>query len=66
MGEKIESSNASKIEDLTSTKNAGYTEYRESQKCEKELQTVKANIEKKLWLQEPEHKQVRMKNEQEI
>ena len=29
------------IEDLTSQKNAGYTEYRESQKREKELQTVK-------------------------
>ena len=42
------------IEDLTSAKNAGYTEYRESQKREKELQTVKANIEKMLRLQEHE------------
>ena len=54
------------IEDLTSAKNAGYTEYRESQKREKELQTVKANIEKMLRLQEPEHEEVRMKNEQEL
>ena len=42
------------IEDLTSAKNAGYTEYRESQKREKELQNAKANIEKILRLQEPE------------
>ena len=54
------------IENLTSAKNAGYTEYRESQKREKELQTVKANIEKMLRLQEPEHEESRMKNEQEL
>ena len=54
------------IEDLASAKNAGYTEYRESQKREKELQTVKANIEKMLRLQEPEHEESRIKNEQEL
>ena len=54
------------IKDLTSAKNAGYTEYRESQKREKELQTVKANIEKMLRLQEPEHEESRIKNEQEL
>lgn len=54
------------IEGLTSAKNAGYTEYRESQKREKELQTVKANIEKMLRLQEPEHEENRIKNEQEL
>ena len=54
------------IEDLTSAKNAGYTEYRESQKRKKELQTVKANIEKMLRLQEPEIEQGRKKEEQEL
>ena len=54
------------IEDLTSAKNAGYTEYRESQKREKELQTVKANIEKMLRLQEPEIGQDRKKDGQEL
>ena len=54
------------IEDLTSAKNAGYTEYRESQKREKELQTVKANIEKMLRLQEPEIGQERKRDEQEL
>ena len=54
------------IEDLTSQKNAGYTEYRESQKREKELQTVKANIETILRQQEPEIGQERKKDEQEI
>ena len=54
------------IEDLTSQKNAGYTEYRESQKREKELQTVKANIETILRQQEPEIGQERKTREQEI
>ena len=54
------------IDDLTSAKNAGYTEYRESQKREKELQTVKANIEKMLRLQEPEIEQDRKMDEQEL
>ena len=54
------------IEDLTSAKNAGYTEYRESQKREKELQTVKANIETILRQQEPEIGQERKTNEQEL
>ncbi len=54
------------IEDLTSAKNAGYTEYRESQKREKELQTVKANIEKMLRQQEPEIEQGRKKDGQEL
>ena len=54
------------IEDLTSAKNAGYTEYRESQKREKELQTVKANIEKMLRLQEPEIEQGLKKDGQEL
>ena len=54
------------IEDLTSQKNAGYTEYRESQKREKELQTVKANIETILRQREPEIKQDRKAHEQEI
>ena len=54
------------IEDLTSQKNAGYTEYRESQKREKELQTVKANIETILRQQEPEIGQERKAHEQEI
>ena len=54
------------IEDLTSQKNAGYTQYRESQKREKELQTVKANIEKMLRLQEPEVEQGRKRDEQEL
>jgi hypothetical protein len=54
------------IENLTSAKNAGYTEYRESQKREKELQTVKANIEKLLRLQEPETEQGLKKDEQEL
>ena len=54
------------IEDLTSAKNAGYTEYRESQKREKELQTVKANIEKMLRLQEPEIGQDRKAHDQEL
>ena len=54
------------IEDLTSAKNAGYTEYRESQKREKELQTVKANIETILRQQEPEIEQGRKAHEQEI
>ena len=54
------------IEDLTSAKNAGYTEYRESQKREKELQTVKANIEKMLRQQEPEIEQGRKRDEQEL
>ena len=54
------------IEELTSRKNAGYTEYRESQKHEKELQTVKANIEKMLRLQEPEIEQGRKKDGQEL
>ena len=51
---------------MTSAKNAGYTEYRESQKQEKELQTVKANIEKMLRLQEPEIGQEHKKDEQEL
>ena len=54
------------IEELTSAKNAGYTEYRESQKREKELQTVKANIEKMLRLQEPETELNRKKDEQAL
>ena len=54
------------IEDLTSAKNAGYTEYRDSQKREKELQTVKANIEKMLRQQEPEIGQNHKKQEQEL
>ena len=54
------------IEDLTSAKNAGYTEYRESQKREKELQTVKANIETILRQQEPEIEHGRKKDEQEL
>lgn len=54
------------IEDLTSAKNAGYTEYRESQKHEKELQAVKANIEKMLRLQEPEVGQDRKTHDQEL
>ena len=54
------------IEDLTSQKNAGYTEYRESQKREKELQTVKANIETILRQQEPEIGQENKAHEQEI
>ena len=54
------------IEDLTSQKNAGYTEYRESQKREKELQTVKANIETILRQQEPEVVQGRKAHEQEL
>ena len=54
------------IEDLTSAKNAGYTEYRDSQKREKELQTVKGNIETILRQQEPEVGQGRKKDEQEI
>ena len=54
------------IDELTSAKNAGYTEYRESQKREKELQTVKANIEKILRLQEPETEQGLKKDEQEL
>ena len=54
------------IEDLTSAKNAGYTEYRDSQKREKELQTVKANIETILRQQEPEIEQGRKAHEQEI
>jgi len=54
------------IEDLTSAKNAGYTEYRESQKREKELQTVKANIEKMLRQQEPEIEQKRKTLDQEL
>ena len=54
------------IEDLTSQKNAGYTEYRASQKREKELQTVKANIEKMLRQQEPEIGQGRKRDEQEL
>ena len=54
------------IEDLTSAKNAGYTEYRESQKREKELQTVKANIETMLRLQEPEHEKEHMKDRHEL
>ena len=54
------------IEDLTSAKNAGYTEYRESQKREKELQTVKANIEKMLRQQEPEIELGRKRDEQEL
>ena len=54
------------IEDLTSAKNDGYTEYRESQKREKELQTVKANIEKMLRLQEPEIGQDRKAHDQEL
>ena len=54
------------IEELTSRKNAGYTEYRESQKHEKELQSVKANIEKMLRLQEPEIEQGCKKDGQEL
>ena len=54
------------IEDLTSQKNAGYTDYRESQKREKELQTVKANIKIILRQQEPEVEQGRKKDEQEL
>ena len=54
------------IEDLTSQKNAGYTDYRESQKREKELQTVKANIETILRQQEPEIGQERKTREQEL
>ena len=52
------------IEDLTSQKNAGYTEYRESQKRERELQTVKANIETILRQQEPEIGQERKTREE--
>jgi hypothetical protein len=54
------------IEDLTSQKNAGYTDYRESQKREKELQTVKANIETILRQQEPEIGQEHKTREQEL
>ena len=54
------------IEDLTSQKNAGYTEYREIQKRERELQTVKANIETILRQQEPEIGQERKAHEQEL
>ena len=54
------------IEDLTSAKNAGYTEYRESQKREKELQTVKVNIEKMLRQQEPETELNRKMDELEL
>ena len=54
------------IEDLTSKKNDAYTDYRESQKREKELQTVKANIETILRQQEPEIGQARKAHEQEI
>ena len=54
------------IDNLTSAKNTGYTEYRESQKREKELQTVKANIKKMLRLQEPEIGQGRKRDEQEL
>ena len=54
------------IEDLTSAKNDEYTEYRESQKREKELQTVKANIETILRQQEPEIGQEHKAYEQEI
>ena len=54
------------IEDMTSAKNAGYTEYRESQKREKELQNAKANIEKILRLQEPEIEQGLKKDGQEL
>ena len=54
------------IENLTSAKNAGYTEYRESQKREKELQTVKVNIETILRQQEPEIEQEHRAHEQEI
>ncbi|MBQ5976698.1 MAG: relaxase, partial [Oscillospiraceae bacterium] len=54
------------IEDLTSAKNDGYTEYRASQKREKELQTVKANIEKMLRQQEPEIKKNHKAHEQEL
>ena len=54
------------IDELTSVKNAGYTKYRESQKREKELQNVKANIEKILRLQEPEIEQDRKKDGQEL
>ena len=54
------------IAELTSQKNTGYNTYRESQKREKELQTVKANIEKMLRQQEPEHEENRIKDEQEL
>ena len=54
------------IEDLTSAKNDGYTEYRASQKREKELQTVKANIEKMLRQQEPKIELGRKWDEQEL
>ena len=42
------------IADLTSQKNDAYTEYRASQKREKELQTVKSNIEKIVGQQDQE------------
>ena len=42
------------IDDLTSQKNDAYTEYRASQKREKELQTVKSNIEKIVGRQDQE------------
>ena len=51
---------------VASQKNAGYTEYRASQKREKELQTVKANIEKMLRLQEPEIGQEHKRDGQEL
>ena len=54
------------IDDLTSQKNDAYTEYRASQKREKELQTVKSNIEKIIGRQEPENEQERKMYEQEI
>ena len=54
------------IVDLTSRKNDAYTEYRASQKREKELQTVKSNIEKIIGQQEPENEQQRKTYEQEI
>ena len=54
------------IEELTSQRNDAYTDYRESQKREKELQTVKANIETILRQQEPEIGQGRKIDEQEI
>ncbi len=54
------------IAELTSQKNAGYNEYRESRKREKELSTVKANIEKMLRQQEPEIEQERGKHGQEL
>jgi hypothetical protein len=54
------------IYDLTSRKNDAYTEYRASQKREKELQTVKANIERILGEQQKDISRERKPEEQEL